>query len=901
MKRTRFSKRTPQRMLAGAAMLSFTPFATSLVQGATFFDTYAGGGADNGFFTTGNWTAASGHIPPQGAASNVSSPASGTVGTDEIISNFSDATNRTINYDSNLNPQGASFNDFLLSSFQNTGTGTTTFNLMSAAVEGGTQTIGSEFVVRNSSSTFGQNSIFNVIDNSAFYNTSSSAALIGPAASGAVVNVNNGTFDVINTNASFEVGSAGYGTLNVNGGTLQSGAIESNGTTNASNNSIGLRVGDWNTGASTGSAGGVLNMNSGVGTMNAALIIGMRDLSSVPGTTSAGTMNMSGGSWTDGGAGGSGTSIPGGDVLIGWDVARGTTVDPFGSATGNLSISGGTFLINNSRQMYVGASNAIGSLNLSATGNLGTVTSPIAGVNIGASFDYHLNVDPGDTAGNADGPTDGAGTAYIAGEGTFNMTGGTAYITNLNVGTLAGTDSSTGSSVQGEGTFNLSGGTATVTSIKVAAKSVFNMSGGTLSVGTVTNAGSLTVSNGTLSITSSLIDNGAATFSVPAVTVGSLAGTGSIVLNNAGGTALTSGTTGNPTFSGTISDNGTFTSSGSLTVTGSGSLTLSGTSTYFGSTNVSGGTLNLAGALTNSATINLTGTSNLVLAGASALPSSAIVSVGSLAGVVVNNAQTISAIVSAGNATFTAGTSIVGQGSGIGTGTGTSGFAGGITGTGNLSVSGTANLYASTIAQNLLTVGSASTVTVADSAAPGNTAATSVLTDITNAGTLDLNNNDLIVLDTAQYSTVKNLIVNSYDGGAWDQPGITSSSARANPGSYGLGYAQASNIGSTSFDGQTFTDAVLVKYTLLGDTQLRGTVGLGDYNTVLSNFGTSQDWSGGDFHYGGVVGLGDYDAVLSNYGAHASGNLAVGPSLTRSISRRAASTRLSPRRILSSK
>src|SRR5208282_752556 len=102
-----------------------------------------------------------------------------------------------------------------------------------------------------------------------------------------------------------------------------------------------------------------------------------------------------------------------------------------------------------------------------------------------------------------------------------------------------------------------------------------------------------------------------------------------------------------------------------------------------------------------------------------------------------------------------------------------------------------------TITQNVLSIGASSTVTIADSSSPGNSAATSVLTDINNTGTLDLNNNDLIVLDTTQYSTVKSLIANAYDSGAWDQSGITSSSARGNAGQYGLGYAQASTIGST--------------------------------------------------------------------------------------------------------
>jgi hypothetical protein len=115
--------------------------------------------------------------------------------------------------------------------------------------------------------------------------------------------------------------------------------------------------------------------------------------------------------------------------------------------------------------------------------------------------------------------------------------------------------------------------------------------------------------------------------------------------------------------------------------------------------------------------------------------------VGATSKLIVNNTQTLASIASAGNATFTAGTSIVGQGNGTGTGTSTAGFSGGITGTGNLTVNGTANLYVSAITQNQLNIGSSSTVTIADSASPGNTAGTSVLSDLYNSGTLDLKDN----------------------------------------------------------------------------------------------------------------------------------------------------------------
>jgi autotransporter-associated beta strand protein len=496
---------------------------------------------------------------------------------------------------------------------------------------------------------------------------------------------------------------------------------------------------------------------------------------------------------------------------------------------------------------------------------------------------------------------DGGTLAIAAPNEIGNSSASTPDALTFNGGALAFTGASATSTSNRPVYVGAGGGTISVTN----AATVLMINGAVAPAGSLSTSGTLnifgpgetlfqgSISGIPLSLTSTAVVNlEEATPSISSLTGASGA---SLILGyvnaaspfNGNATALTIGSDNTSSqFAGVISDRTgtTATSIGSIIKLGTGTLTLSASNTYTGSTTVNGGTLSITGALINSGTINVNNASNLVLAGAAALPSAAIVNVGSLASTYVSTSQAFNSLASAGNATFTAGTSIVGQGSGVGTGTGTTGLtSGGITGTGNLTVNGTANVYASTITQNLLTIGSASTVTIADSAAPGNTSAASVLTDISNSGTLDLNNNDLIVLDTTQYTTVRALIENAYDGGAWDKPGITSSSARANAGAYGLGYAQASTIGSTSFDGQTFADAVLVKYTLLGDTQLRGTVGIGDYDTVLSNYGTAQDWSGGDFHYGGVVGIGDYDDVLSNYGAHASGNIAVGPSLTRSI------------------
>jgi subtilase family serine protease len=136
--------------------------------------------------------------------------------------------------------------------------------------------------------------------------------------------------------------------------------------------------------------------------------------------------------------------------------------------------------------------------------------------------------------------------------------------------------------------------------------------------------------------------------------------------------------------------------------------------------------------------------------------------------------------------------------------------------------------------------------------------------------TLDLADNDMAILygsGSSPLSTIAADLSQAYDGGAWNDPGLTSSVAATEKGVTALGYGEASALGLTTFDGLTLGgNAVLVKYTLTGDTQLRGSVGIGDYDTLLSNYGNAEGWTGGDFHYAGTVGIGDYDSVLDNYG-----------------------------------
>ena len=134
---------------------------------------------------------------------------------------------------------------------------------------------------------------------------------------------------------------------------------------------------------------------------------------------------------------------------------------------------------------------------------------------------------------------------------------------------------------------------------------------------------------------------------------------------------------------------------------------------------------------------------------------------------------------------------------------------------------------------------------------------------IETAGVLDLNDNDLIVTATPKAS-VESQVARARAGGAWDQPGLTSTFARAHPAhATGLGVLSGQEYlgtGQSQFDGfgVTATD-VLVKYTWNGDANFDGRVTFDDYVKIDTGFNTHlTGWLNGDFNYDGVVNFDDY-------------------------------------------
>jgi len=294
------------------------------------------------------------------------------------------------------------------------------------------------------------------------------------------------------------------------------------------------------------------------GTLNISGTGAVSNTNGFIGDGGTGTTNVSGGTWTNFGALLLGTLGGTGTLEISGTGAVSSTNGFIGSdnGTGTATVSGGTWT--NSVALYVGNLDGTGTLNISGTGAVSNPTAFIGG-------------------------NDGTGTVNVSG-GTWTNSG------DLYVGYFDGT-----------GTLNISG-TGAVSSSSVfltsnsSSQGTLNLNGGTLSTGQVSkNSGTGTVNfdGGTLRLTG----NQAALFSG--------FGSGDITLNAGGGTIDTQ------SFS--VATSQVLQGVGGLTKTGSGTLTLTGANTYTGGTTISAGTLQIGnGGTTGSIAGNIVNNGNLI-------------------------------------------------------------------------------------------------------------------------------------------------------------------------------------------------------------------------------------------------------------------------------------------------
>ncbi len=195
-----------------------------------------------------------------------------------------------------------------------------------------------------------------------------------------------------------------------------------------------------------------------------------------------------------------------------------------------------------------------------------------------------------------------------------------------------------------------------------------------------------------------------------------------------------------------------------------------------------------------------------------------------------------------------------------------------------------ANLTATRIRQSSLTINGTGQVTIA---ANGGNAGTSLLSSlsISPTGLLDLKDNDLLV-DNGNLAAVTNLVKSglNIDGALWTGPGITSSTAAADPNQTTALGVFLNNDGSNSPLYATFNginsdiNDVLVKYTFFGDANVDGIVDTSQdfdlYITGLTSGGSLGGWLYGDFDYNGFVDAAtDFDLYITGLTQQSGGPL----------------------------
>ena len=333
-------------------------------------------------------------------------------------------------------------------------------------------------------------------------------------------------------------------------------------------------------------------------------------------------------------------------------------------------------------------------------------------------------------------------------------------------------------------------------------------------------------------------------FFVPGQTVGtwSLNGTGKwgTLTDWSGAPPQTAGDTAN--FTSAITANATVRLAGNWSV---GTMNFDNSNSYTIGPG-SGGTLTLDNGAGNAA-INDNGGSHFITAH------------------VVLNSQTIATVVNPGDS-FKISSAISGNGglTVAGSGTfalsGTNTYLGGTTVSGTLAVDNAASLPAA----GALTIQNGGKVQFA--AGIGGVSVSSL--SIAGSGGLDINNNHLFISYTGSdpIANIAALLKSGYAGGNWNGPGIFSSSVPSNPG-YGIGYAD----GADGVVGGIGSGQIEVKFTLLGDANLDGTVNGTDFNIMAANFNQRvTGWDKGDFNYDGAVNGSDFVLLADNFNQFAS-------------------------------
>jgi len=131
---------------------------------------------------------------------------------------------------------------------------------------------------------------------------------------------------------------------------------------------------------------------------------------------------------------------------------------------------------------------------------------------------------------------------------------------------------------------------------------------------------------------------------------------------------------------------------------------------------------------------------------------------------------------------------------------------------------------------------------------------------------IDITNNRVIINNAIAGTTEAWLIkclVSGYNNGAWNGPGIDSSTAAASDGTYGIGMVDANDPYTSGLS----SGQVELAYALYGDANLDGVVNGIDFMIMATHFNqaTTAGWEAGDFNYSGSVNGADFQLLANNF------------------------------------
>ncbi len=144
--------------------------------------------------------------------------------------------------------------------------------------------------------------------------------------------------------------------------------------------------------------------------------------------------------------------------------------------------------------------------------------------------------------------------------------------------------------------------------------------------------------------------------------------------------------------------------------------------------------------------------------------------------------------------------------------------------------------------------------------------------NLTGTAALDVRDKAVIVnySGASPIESIRAAIASGYSAGAWNGPGINSSTAATTAGT-AVGFADATDLFTTfpaTFAGQSVDNtSVLLRHTLNGDANLDRNTNLVDFNRLASNFGQpSRRWSTGDFNFDTGANLADFNLLAGQFG-----------------------------------